>query len=86
MGTDDRIENLREANKSINAYNSKLDVRNKSGVRGVSWDNGQQKWTARFKRDGKYLFLGYYDTVEEAAAIRAHYEKGGSKDDYVCYF
>lgn len=75
-----KIDNLRAADKSSNAYNSKLNKRNKSGVRGVSWDKTRQRWVARFKKDGKYLCLGYFDTVEEAAAVRASHEQGGSKD------
>ena len=70
-----RIENLRAASKRINAINSKLDVRNKSGVRGVSWDKQSCKWSARHKHSGKYKFLGYWDTVKEAGDAISKYKE-----------
>lgn len=74
--TNNRIENLRPISKKLNAYNTdKLRSNNISGVRGVSWDNQQQKWTVRFKHDGKYLFLGYFNNVEDAKKIRQEAER-----------
>lgn len=49
----------------------KLFRNNTSGVRGVSWHSGQQKWAARMQRDGRTITLGYYNTIEEAAKARA---------------
>lgn len=45
---------------------------NSSGVRGVSWHRGTQKWAARCS-DGKggMRTIGYYNTIEEAAKARA---------------
>lgn len=70
-----RIDNLRPATKRENALNSKIQSNNKSGVRGVSWDKGTQKWTARYKVGGKYRFGGYFDTVEKAAQKRKEMEE-----------
>jgi hypothetical protein len=69
-----KIENLREYTKKLNSYNSKLLSNNTSGIRGVSWDNLQQKWTARFRQGPKSLFLGYFKTVGEAAIVRKQFE------------
>lgn len=71
-----RRSNLREISKSGNAVNSKMNRRNSSGARGVSWSKGMNKWMTTIKRDGKYEYLGCHDTVElarqayEDAAIR----------------
>jgi len=35
--------------------------------RGVSWHEGNMKWQARIKKDGKPAHLGYFDDEEEAA-------------------
>lgn len=45
---------------------------NSSGVRGVSWHRGSQKWCARIT-DGKggTRTIGYYSTIEEAAKARS---------------
>jgi len=55
---------------------------NTSGVRGVSWHKGEQKWVARIFLDGKVKTIGYYDNLEDAAAARmkAVHEKYGYPD------
>lgn len=48
----------------------KLATNNTSGVRGVSWHTGRQKWYARMEVNGRTVSLGYYDTIEDAAKAR----------------
>lgn len=43
---------------------------NSSGVRGVNWHRGTQKWAARIQFQGKQYHLGYFDRIEDAAAAR----------------
>jgi hypothetical protein len=43
---DNREFNLRKANKSQNAMNSKKPSNNSSGTKGVSWDKRSEKWEA----------------------------------------
>lgn len=62
-GLDCRKANLRLATPTQNARN----VRVRGRYRGVSWDKCRGKWRARIQVDGKTLFLGYFDTAEEAA-------------------
>lgn len=69
-----RISNLRSSDKRLNSYNSGLPSNNKSGVRGVSWCKNRNKWVARFKLNGKYLWLGSYTCKDDAIKIRKHYE------------
>lgn len=56
--------NLRDASKSLNAINSKQNQRNSSGLRGVSWHAGGNKWQAHC--GPKYL--GLFETKEAAHA------------------
>jgi len=42
--------------------------RTRSGFKGVNWSGERtRRWQARIMRDGKRIFLGNYDTPEEAA-------------------
>lgn len=42
--------------------------RNKSGVRGVSWDRKRRKWYASIRVSNKTKALGRYDDIDEASA------------------
>ena len=62
-----RWENLREADRSQNAANSRLYRSNKSGYRGVSYDKHHRKWVAQIHiSKGKNTRIGRFDTKEEA--------------------
>lgn len=56
-----RIENLRASNKSLNAINSK-----RSDAGGVSYRADRGRWQAYIKRDYKQEFIGYFNTEHEA--------------------
>ena len=68
-----RIENLRPANSSTNAYNSKLNKNNTSGIKGVAWHKASRKWKASININKKHLYLGTYDTKEEAKKVVEKY-------------
>lgn len=61
-----KIENLREATKAQNAWNAKLNCRNTSGVRGVSWNKQTKKWRAALMVNGKSLHLGRFSDIQDA--------------------
>lgn len=66
---DNRIENLRAANRSQNNANSALRNRNASGFKGVSLHKKTGKWQASIKVDGKGRHLGLFsDPVKAHAA------------------
>ena len=46
---------------------------NSSGVRGVYWDKSKKKWIVNGRENRKPLYLGSYDTLEEAKAVREAY-------------
>lgn len=60
--------NLRLCNSSQNKCNRGPRKDNKSGYKGVSWHKQNKKWTVRIKSPyGKYLSLGCYNDIKEAA-------------------
>lgn len=66
--SDNRIINLREANKSENEHNRTKYLNNKTGFKGVSWHKASQKWQSCIKVNGKQKHLGLFDTTEAAHA------------------
>lgn len=66
--TDNRIANLRLATHAQNRQNLSLTNRNKSGVRGVSYDAINKKWRASISVNGKAKNLGRFVSIEEASA------------------
>lgn len=66
-GLDNRKENLRVTSYSINAFNSRVAIDNKSGFRGVCWNKPQNKWTARITVNNKVIFIGHFKSILEAA-------------------
>jgi len=73
--TDNSIHNLREVSKSCNAFNSKINVLNKSGIKGISLDTERNKYVVRFKNKNRYLFIGRFDDLIEATAHRLAIEQ-----------
>jgi HNH endonuclease len=64
---DNRIENLREASRSLNAQNQRKPQGNsKSGVLGVS--RYRDKWKAQISNSGRVIYLGLYASTVEASA------------------
>jgi hypothetical protein len=69
--TDDRISNLRLASANENSQNRKMNSKNKSGISGVSWHKRTSKWTAQIMVNGEKIYLGIFETIEDAAAARS---------------
>jgi hypothetical protein len=69
--SDNRIENLREADGRQNGFNQGLRKSNTSGIKGVSWAANAGKWQATMRIHGKATYLGRFPTKEEAAAAYA---------------
>ena len=63
---DNRKVNLRIANKSLNAINSKSRKDNTSGYRGVCWDKQAKKWRSQFRFNKKKILNKLFNTPEEA--------------------
>lgn len=65
--SDNRIENLRACDRTLNNANQRKRKDNSSGYRGVSWSKVTGKWWAQLTVRGQHHNLGYYDTPEQAA-------------------
>jgi len=65
-GLDNRKTNLRFCTKEQNSHNSKINIKNKSGYKGVSWDKNRKKWVVRMKINGFYKFIGRFTDKEKA--------------------
>ena len=72
---DNRIENLRIVNRSVNSLNRLPSLNNPSGHRGVSRTSlatrGKKYWQANISVNGHRKHLGNFYTLEEAIAARA---------------
>lgn len=67
---DNRIANLRLASRSENMANTPPPKNNTSGYKGVWLFRRTGRWMAGYRKDGKSVHLGYFDTAEEA--VEAH--------------
>lgn len=68
---DNRLINLRFVTKLGNSRNQSVSSRNTTGVTGVYFRKSRNKFEAQIRVNNQVHFLGYYDTLEEAAAARA---------------
>lgn len=69
--SDNRIANLRVANRSQNVANAKFRSKNTTGFRGVCLVRRKSKpdgYQASVRKDGYAKYLGIFDTPEEAHA------------------
>lgn len=64
---DNRRSNLRNASPTQNQMNRRKSVLNTSGFKGVSWFSRTEKWRTQIRVGGKQRFLGYFDSLIEAA-------------------
>jgi HNH endonuclease/AP2 domain len=63
---DNRWCNLRNCTNSENKMNTRLQANNKSGYKGVHWDNIQKKWRASCRVNTKLVNIGRFDNIEDA--------------------
>lgn len=64
---DNRRKNLRVCTTSQNACNIGLSKKNTSGYKGVTRFADKDKWGAQIVINQKHIFLGLFDTKEDAA-------------------
>lgn len=65
---DNRKSNLRIVSESNNRHNSSKPKTNTSGFKGVTWHHLNKKWIAQIGINNRHLYLGSFDTPEEAHA------------------
>lgn len=72
---DNRKSNLRIVTSSENRINIGIRSNNKSGVTGVTFDVTRNKWRSYLNINGKQIYLGRFDTIEEAKKARLNGEQ-----------
>lgn len=73
--TDNRIENLRVVTRMENHQNMARFKTNTSGVTGVTWSRAARKWQASIRHQYTKIYLGLFESLEEAAAARKSAER-----------
>lgn len=68
---DNRLANLRFVTRSENRRNQSVNSKNTSGVTGVCFLKARKKYMAQISVDRENIYLGMFETLEEAAAARA---------------
>jgi len=64
-----RVENLRDATRTINAQNTRHARRHsRSGLLGAFWFKRDATWVSKIRIGGHMTHLGYFDTPEKAHA------------------
>ena len=63
---DNRFANLREATRSQNMHNSKMQKNNTSGRKGVCWQKQCKKWRALITINNKKIHLGLFNDIDLA--------------------
>jgi hypothetical protein len=61
------ITNLRLCTNAENHKNQGIRKTNTSGFKGVSWDSKNESWFAQTTLINRHIFLGYYESPEEAS-------------------
>ena len=67
---DNRKSQIRTCSNTENCRNALLSKNNSSGITGVHFDSEKQKLVATIKVNRKTIFLGRFNTIEEAASCR----------------
>jgi hypothetical protein len=68
--TNNRLVNLREANRQDNLKNTAVHKDSSTGILGVNWDKRKSKWRATIYVNKKQEHLGYFEEIQEAALAR----------------
>ena len=66
---DNRKENIRICTSSQNNWNTRKRKDNSTGLKGVSWNKRRQKYESLIMINKKHMWLGYFETKEEAHAV-----------------
>lgn len=76
-------KNLRLVNRSQNCINERTSTTNTSGRKGVYWSKPAQKWCAQINVNKQRIYLGSFDSFNDACNARAIAENNYHKE-YAC--
>lgn len=71
---DNRALNLRAATRRQNEYNKSVSALSKTGVKGVSLEDG--RYRARARVDGRRISVGSFSSISEAESALIQFRKG----------
>ena len=74
-GVKEHIGRYRVEGTLKSALKSKLHTGNKSGVKGVMWDENKNRWKAYIGFQGRQISLGSYNNFEDAVKARRRGEE-----------
>jgi hypothetical protein len=66
---DNRIENLREATKFENGYNTKTPITNTTGTKNIQWIKHMNKFQVRLKVKKQNKVIGYFSDMDLAQLV-----------------
>lgn len=70
-GLNNKLSNLREADRSGNCGNARLSRKNSSGVKGVHWHAANECWIVQaYDRSGLPRYRGSFRDLDEAKKVR----------------
>lgn len=72
---DNRLFNLRFVTRSENRRNQSVNSKNTSGVTGVYFSKTKKKYIAQISVDRETIYLGIFETLEDAAEARRQADK-----------
>lgn len=72
---DNRRKNLRVVNNSQNQMNRDKPKQNTSGIKGVYWHKNKEKWQANIQINNQLLYLGIFDSKQDAIKARKDAEQ-----------
>lgn len=64
--TDNRMSNLRSVTMGGNARNQRSASKSNKSSKYLGVSKFEGRWRAKIKSHGKYIFIGYFDTEEQA--------------------
>lgn len=67
--SDNRWTNLRLATKAEQMMNTKLPSHNRSGAKGITWDDKNKKWCCEIRSNSKRYWLGRVDDFDQAKSL-----------------
>ncbi len=71
---DNRRSNLRIVSRGVNCHNTKVRSNSSTGITGVWFHKQLGKYAAQIKINKRYIYLGVFNTLKEAAAARKREE------------
>jgi hypothetical protein len=71
---DNRLCNLRLANRLENSHNTQKHTKNLSGHKGVAWHSRNKKWQVQMRFCGKSYYIGQFFNLEDAIVARKQAE------------